>query len=132
MMESKELSITIPKLSYKRLKQRKKLEYHKNLDINIHDSYINKDDKKIFVQFPVFDDKINLVGIHYHNLNICQILIIHISETNEEEIRLKKMRKFAYLDIFENNLSTINGNFNIDDIDKLHIIIYNVIITLIN
>ena len=125
MKDSPKSSILLPKLNYKKIKQKKKREYHNNMDVNIYDSYIDKENNLIYIQFPVENDKQILKGLHFNDLSICKTLIIHISRNDQDTLRDKKMKKFAYLKIKETNLSSIQGNFNIQKLDRLHVIVYN-------
>ena len=125
MIDSTKPSALLPTIVYKKIKQKKKREYHNNMDVNIYDSYIDKDKDLIYIQFPVEDKKQTLQGLHFHDLTICKILIIHISRNNQDTLRDKKMKKFACLNIKETNLSSIQGNFDIQNLDRLHVIVYN-------
>lgn len=116
---------TLPKLEFRKIKQRERLKYYKNLDVNLHDSYIDLDNEKIYIEFPVQNKKIDLLGLHYHNFELCQILVLQISEKNGDTLRDKIKNKIAYLEFNESNLTNIDGVFDISNIEKLHVIVYN-------
>lgn len=98
-------------------------KYFKNLDIELHDSYFTNKGE-FHIKFPV-DDKVVINGLHYYNLFIGKIIVIHLSNKKGTSIRDKKIKEMCSFNFTKDELTTITGDFNIKKSERIHIFIYN-------
>jgi len=104
-----------PTLDYKDFIHREtRMNYLKNLDIETFDSYFSRKDNYFALKFPINEGKIKIEGIHFYNLVVGDILVVHISNKNEESIRDKKKKQMVSCKIKENHLDTIPTIFNLN------------------
>lgn len=115
-----------PTLDYKDFIHREtRMNYLKNLDIETFDSYFSKKYNYFTLKFPINEGKIKIEGLHFYNLVVGDILVVHISNKNGESIRDKEKKQMVSFKIEENHLDTIPTIFNLNQSEKIHVLIYN-------
>jgi hypothetical protein len=115
-----------PTLDYEDFINRQtRMKYHKNLDIETFDSYFSRKHNFFALKFPINEFKIKIEGLHFYNLVVGDILVVHISNKNGGRIRDKDKKQMVSFQIEENHLDTIPTIFDLNQSEKIHVLIYN-------
>ncbi|ARV13833.1 hypothetical protein [Polaribacter sp. SA4-12] len=109
----------------RKLKKKEKMHYDSNLDILIHDSYIDNSNKLIHVNFPVNKtDSTTIKGNYFYDLLIGKILVIHISIDDKNE-RIKGKNRMVSFNIKLDDIDEVSGKLDFVNLEKLTIFVYN-------
>jgi hypothetical protein len=118
--------MTKPTLSYQDFDTAtQRIKYHKNLDIEPVDSYFSRKDNFFSLKFPMNEGKIDIEGLHFYNLIVGEILVVHISHKNGGSMRDKDKKQMVSFKIEKEHLDTIPTKFTLKQSEKIHVIIYN-------